>query len=192
MPLTTFPYSPYPLILYLCGRYLYPGVSHHPCIFPIRTYHIVSIYNIKHLWIPLFLIYAFLNILILTQPTSCTHRMIITYRMKMLRSYGMTKVNKSKYIWLIIVCVNSDKKRWILITLSTREKGWHGHPDKKMVEQKTKFWDHILSKPDGLTDDVSMYWHSDCTDRQVMYLKRKICNFKLKKSWKRVKSKLGP
>jgi len=30
------------LILLVNCRYLYPGVSHHPCIFPIRTYHIVS------------------------------------------------------------------------------------------------------------------------------------------------------
>jgi len=29
------------LILLLNCRYLYPGVSHHPCILPIRTYHIV-------------------------------------------------------------------------------------------------------------------------------------------------------
>lgn len=30
------------LILLVNCRYLYPGVSHHPCIFPIRTYHIVG------------------------------------------------------------------------------------------------------------------------------------------------------
>jgi len=30
------------LILLLNCRYLYPGVAHHPCIFPIRTYHIIS------------------------------------------------------------------------------------------------------------------------------------------------------
>ncbi|XP_023321255.1 uncharacterized protein LOC111695986 isoform X2 [Eurytemora carolleeae] len=30
------------LILLLNCRYLYPGVSHHPCIFPIKPYHIIG------------------------------------------------------------------------------------------------------------------------------------------------------